>query len=437
MVYFKIIQLAIKNVMSSRKKTLAAILSVASGFIALNLFEAYIFDTNILFDRTYENRSMYGDLLIRKESRLDNTTIEEQGPIDSFLKEHSGQIDVGVPFLNFSGALNTGSLQIIFSGVGYDPEMGRRMRDPYWGWNTLAGAPLDDAFKQSSATDHIIVVGRRLAEIIGCSEDENYHPKINKNGYEAKNRTFHCEHKSVQISLMTETGQINAAEVEIVGIVDGVFSDLDQRLIMAPLSLVQNLMKTKSLSMTSIRLKNKSDIPTLISQFKYVQAKVPALHLKSWRNFDIGDFYIKSIDFLFVFRNFITVVVIFIGTLSVVTTFYRLVFERTREIGTLLSLGFRAQHIFILFLSESFFLSFFGVLIGVFLSYFLALIINAIEIPYKLGMLSDSVAFAMTVSPKTIVFSTFTLILISLLACAFPVRRALYMKVSDALRDSD
>jgi ABC-type antimicrobial peptide transport system permease subunit len=50
-------------------------------------------------------------------------------------------------------------------------------------------------------------------------------------------------------------------------------------------------------------------------------------------------------------------------------------------------------------------------------------------------MLSEAVPFAMTIQFKMLFLSALTLIFISIGICAFPVKRALKMKVSDALRE--
>jgi hypothetical protein len=432
MIYFRLIVMAFKNILISRKKSTSAILSIASGFLALNLFQAYIYDTEILFDVTYENRSMFGHLLLRKEHRADNTSPEEQQVVNKFLEDHASLIDSKVRFLWFSGLINTGSISTVFAGWGHDIDQGLKMRSPYWPWNTTSGVPLHEAPKGVPA----ILVGQRLGEVIKCKEDQKIEFKVGKIGYPPVPRGYKCENDEVQLSLSTATGQANAASFKVVGITNGVFSAVDQRLVIAPIEAVQSLMNTQDISMVAIKLKDGGDARKLQKAFAdKVQKKYPDLRLKSWKDYEIGDFYNKSIEFLNIFRNFITIVVISIGALSVMTTFYRLVFERTREIGTLLSIGFRPQHIFVLFLHEALFLAIFGILVGIVLSFALAFVINLPQVNYKVGMLSEAVTFAVTISPNTMTFSAVVLLLISVGICIFPVKRALSMRITEALRD--
>ncbi len=430
--YLRLITMAFKNILISRKKSRSAVLSIASGFIALNLFQAYIYYSEVLFNVTYENRTMYGDALLRKEFRSDNTTPEEQAAIKDFLNKHSNLIEHSVRFLWFSGMINTGSISTVFFGWGHDVHQGLEMRSPNWPWNVTSGVPLD---KVPDGVEGI-VIGQHLGKVIKCNEGEHEEFKVGHTGYPAVVRPFKCENDLIQLSLSTTSGQANASTFKVVGITNGIFSSLDQRLVVAPLESVQRLLNTQDISMTAIKLKDVDDLELLKKSFtEELQPRFPALQLKSWKDYELGDFYVKSMEFLNIFKNFISIVVISIGALSVMTTFYRLVFERTREIGTLLSLGFRPKHIFTLFLHEALFLGVLGIAVGVVLSFILAFLINLPKIPYKVGMLSEAVVFAVTISPKTLGISALVLMLISVGICIFPLRRALKMRITDALRD--
>ena len=80
-----LLKLAIKNIINYKKKSLTAILSITSGFLAINLFHSYIYDVTLIFESTYSQRNMYGDALIRFNQRHQMISILDQKKIDLFL----------------------------------------------------------------------------------------------------------------------------------------------------------------------------------------------------------------------------------------------------------------------------------------------------------------------------------------------------------------
>ncbi len=428
MIAWRLFKLAFKNVTQSRKKSMSAIMAIAGGFIALNLFQAYIYDSEIIFDQTFAKRSMFGDVLIRHEVRQENLNILEQNKIREFLDQHHEQIVANTRFLNITGSLNTGHVQTVFSGYGYDLKQGHVMRSPSWAWNVVAGQPLDESLEEG------LLVGRKLAEIINCKEKKPFAAMTSKKGYKAEVREFSCETPSVQLSMTTKSGQVSGAELPVLGIIDGIFSDIDQRLIVTSIEVAQSLMNTNEVSMWSLKLKDEKILSELKTKFdQEVRGDFPLLQFKSWKEYEIGDFYLKSIEFLHIFRNFISVVIISIGALSVLSTFYRLVFERTREIATLLSIGYLKIHVYSLFLMESLLLSILGVFIGIGLSFVISFALNLLEFPYKLGMLSEPVPFSMTLNPQLIIQSALIIITIGVIVSLLPIRRVLKMNITEAL----
>jgi ABC-type lipoprotein release transport system permease subunit len=431
MTWIKLLGLAFKNVLKSQRKSRLALLSVASGFLSLNLFQAYIHDSELLFDYNYSKRSMLGDALIRKEDRNANLNEAQSQAILAFIKNHAGEIEATVRFLNFNGVINSGETQAYFTGYGYDLEEGRKTRGDDWKWNVVAGVPLDQAKKPG------ILIGRRLADVMGCVEETPYKVMTGKTGYAATERKFHCPSPTLQLSLSTSAGQVNALELEPTGLIDGLFSDVDQRLVVAPIATVQSLLRTDEISTFALKLKRSEMLAQLQESFKSeVQNANPEIFLRSWSGYEIGDFYIKSVEFLHIFRNFMTIVIISIASLSVLGTFFRLVYERTREIGTLLSLGFRVSQIYTMFFFESLMLSLLGVAVGAILSYVIATLLNLLEFPYKLGMLSEPVPFSMSISLRTLWMSSATVTVIALVFSMIPVHRALKMNITEALRDT-
>lgn len=95
--------------------------------------------------------------------------------------------------------------------------------------------------------------------------------------------------------------------------------------------------------------------------------------------------------------------------MSVLMTMMKSVSERTREIGTLRSLGFLRRHI-----------------VGLFA-------LNGAGITYKAGVLSESIPLVVGVSPRAYVFGFVFLTGVAIAAALLPARRAARMGIPEAL----
>lgn len=428
-----IFDLALKNIISFRKKSFAAILAIASGFIALNLFQSYIYDATLLFQSTYSQRSMYSSALIRKEKRYEGLNVEEQNQIELFLKNNSSEIIIFSRQLYFSGTANTGQNQFFFLGMGYDIEKGQQLRGKQWARNAVYGRSL-----AAESTDPEISVGEGFSYLVGCHPLNKIIIPIEKRGYHHPQIDFNCPFERLQLAVTTSSGQINALDTKIVGIQDGLFKEIDDRLVVTSLPLAQTLMNTKDISFYSIKLADDRQLSKVQDKFKtQVKSQHPTILLDTWKNFDVGDFYRQTISFLTLFRNFFSIIVISIGMLSVMATFYRLIHERRKEIGILRSIGLKNSFIVQLFIAESLLLSLTGVTIGLVFSIFFAAVLNQLEIPYYLGMLTQPVAFAMTMNVETVIFSSVVTIFVSIIFSLIPVYKAMKVKVADILRESN
>jgi putative ABC transport system permease protein len=91
---------------------------------------------------------------------------------------------------------------------------------------------------------------------------------------------------------------------------------------------------------------------------------------------DLEELYMSSVPALGIFLNVIIGVATAISALVILLTMYTTVTERTRQIGILKSLGMPNAKIAWIIAQEALLISFFGILTGVFLTYFLRLILT-------------------------------------------------------------
>lgn len=437
--FFALVKIAWRNVVQNRRKSAIALLAIASGYMSLNLFQGYIAEAEIMFEETYSKRAMLGDIVIQKETdgAEERLLLDEhdQRFINHFLKSDES-VDVSVRFLNVSGMATNGKTSTVFSGTGYDVVEGARMREPVWGWNAVAGLPLERGL------EHHVLLGQALGAILDCRPVKKERFLTGTGGYKPEERPFECHSNRLQLSVATVHGQLNASDVEVLGLMDAVFRDVDLRFVRMPLPRAQALLDTKGVSLYSVALKHDGSRgwsleqaqDAFIGRFREAAATARVqLDVRPWEKSRIAEYYVKSMNFLYVFRDFIVVVIVVIALLSVLNTLIRIVQERTREIGTLRSIGFKSHQVKTIFLLEAFFLAVIGVIVGWFSSAAVAQAINAAGILYKVGVLSEAVPFRIWPTWTQSLQSAAILIAIAVVASYFPTQWAVRKKITECL----
>lgn len=431
-------RIAFRNVRVHWKQSLAALLSISVAFICFVVFQGYMLNVAGQYLDGYRNRSMYGDVLVQNslaysdQGKSDpwkfNLTFEQQQKISKLLESRKNQIVDHVRFLVFSGLISTGSISKIFWGQSFDVQSGAHVRSQ-WAWNTLYGKPLHLA-----GSDSAIMLGQSLAAQLGCEPDQVIHSLRIEGGYPSVDRPFHCRRPDVQLSVTTQVGNLNALDFTIEGLVDGGYKDIDSRYLTISIEQAQKLLNTDQISFWTIKLNDDVDVKKWIQDLdQEVKLVDPNLRAVSWIDHEFGEIYLKTMSLLNIFRNFVTVVVAFISVLSVMNTMVKIVKERTREIGTLLSLGFQRGQVLSIFLQESLFLAFLGSIVGALLGAFLSLIVNHMGISYKAGILSEAVPFQILIDPELYLFAFCLLIGVTVATSYFSCRGTIQKKIVDCL----
>ena len=147
-----------------------------------------------------------------------------------------------------------------------------------------------------------------------------------------------------------------------------------------------------------------------------------------------GDYYAnQSAQLVQVIRvlGFFLVIVMAVGAVfGALNTMYAAVGARTREIGTMLALGFTPWNVLASFLVESILLSLAGGIIGC----LLALPINGISTGTTNWASFSEVAFRFQVTPGILAIGLVASIFLGAIGGFFPARNAARRKVADALR---
>lgn len=412
-----LLKIALRNVVLHWRQSLAATISLAAGLISLVMFQGYMKDVERIYQESFRSRMMWGDVVVENinlrhaEGRAEPwkyaVTPPEQEFVQKFFDQYKDKIDAYNRFLSISGLITNGKTSTIFRGYGYDLIEGEKTRAPDWSWNALYGSPLK--------APHTALLGQSLGKILGCVPDRKEKVMNAVAGYKAEVRPFHCSSPDVQLNITTPEGQLNAVDLQVVGLVDALYKDIDDKFLTTSLEDAQTLMNTKNISYITVKFLQKGTyIDAIIEDFN-AQAQKAGLEQRMvrWENHIVGEMYVRTMSLLGVFRNFVVSIIVAIAALSIFNTMMKLVKERTREIGTLRSIGFLPKQILYIFVSEAMTLSFIGGVIGSLIAVVGTFILNGVGIVYKAGVLVEPVPFRILISPNLYVFS---FIFLSLLA---------------------
>lgn len=414
-----LLKISFKNVILHWRQSLATTISLAAGLISLVMFQGYMLDVARMYQETFRSRMMYGDVIIQHQELNNpdgraepwNFSIkpEQQKLVTEFLKKYENKL-IGVNrFLQVTGVVTNGKTSTIFSGFGMDIDSSEKIRGPEWAWNTLYGSPL------SADKPETVLLGQSLGKFLGCRPEKKEKVMDAVAGYKPEVRPFHCDTHEVQLNITTPDGQLNAIDLEVTGLVDALYKDIDDKYLTISLPAAQELMNTPDISFISVKMKDSGSIvDDMIKDFNsFAESSNIPQRMVRWENHILGDMYVRTMSLLSIFRNFVVTIIVAIAALSIFNTMMKLVKERTREIGTLRSLGFLPGHILFIFMGEAVTLSIIGGLVGTVIAVAGTALVNVIGIVYKAGVLVEPVPFRILVNPTLYVVS---FILLSILA---------------------
>jgi putative ABC transport system permease protein len=436
MIFWKI---AFRNVKKNWRHSLSALLSLSASFVSLVLFDGYIADLKAMYADSYAHAQMLGDLIIEKPLLRQKEGLanpgkymlfpNEQKQIDDFIVHHQSTIQNRVRFLDFKGMISNGMQSTIILSRGSDIAEGAKMRGSNWSWNATFGVPLF-----LSKEENPVLLGQGLSRKLGCHYEHPKNFNTHNGGYEPVDRPFECPTKDLQISLMTDDGQLNAVDVTAVGLFDVGYRDVDDRYASVSLTTAQTLLNTPNVSMYTLALQSPGQKSEIAEAFKKeVISQFPDIQIMPWMKHPMGNAYVKSMDLLAVFRNFVIIVILVISTLSVANTLIKIIKERSREIGTLRSIGFKSRQILEIFVIETFLLGSLGAAAGFVASVVLTFLMNGLRIRYKAGMLSEPVLFRISLDVPSYLTAFLILLVVSFIACLLSTRQSLRRKIVDNL----
>ncbi len=437
-----VFQVAWRNVRRNWRHSLAALLTMAVGFVALALFQGYLDEFKNSQLQLIYARNMIGDVLVRKpragthDARINphkyHLNDVEQAFLEQWLKQNAAHVKTRVRSVVAMGMANAGGTAANFIAFGHDVPEGRLARR-HWAWNAWAGHPIKDDEKTG------VLLGAGLGMLLGCEAalDDATIMDPHTGTPIPVERPFTCKQSTLNLTAASGQGRMNALEAEVVGITRANIREFDQRMMWAPLAFTQELAGTTGVSAYHILLNNPADAVTWRAQLSQAAQQAGLdLQVMDWRDSEQAELFRRGMDLLGVFRTLMVVVILVIAGAAVLTTMTKTVRERTREVGTLRSLGYRAHHLLAMFALEAGMLALHAGAVGLLASILVTLAINNAGITYKAGVLAESIPLHVGYSAATYGWGFFFLSLVAVGAALVAARHVTRLRIAVALQES-
>lgn len=436
-----VFKVALRNLISNVRYSVMALLAIAGGFVSFVVFNGYIADSYRMIEEEIRLRMMNGDVIV-EDARLASSearsgswkylvSTEEQNTLSEIVAKSHYPIKTTARFLTLSGIVSNGKNDALIYGLGMDIEPAKIIRGPKWEWNVVAGVPL-----HTDGTLPTVVLGQGLAKLMGCQiPDGGLNTKAGE-AYKPTETSFDCEKtKELQLSGMTVDNQINAVDVEISGITVAGLKELDRIYVMTSMDTAQTLMNTTSVGYIAVLLEDKRWGPALAKDINTQLAqKGGTLKAYHWMDHPIaGALYRQSKELLTIFQVFIVTVILVIVGLSVFNTFVKIVLERTREVGTMRSMGFSRGQIRQFFLVEASLLALAGSFLGALLSLGLTMAISFAGITYQAGLFQNEVPLNILIVGRDYLLGSAFMFILAWAATYFALRMTLRRRIVDNL----
>lgn len=438
LVYLHMTRLAFRNVRLNWRHSLATLVAITAGFVAIATFRGFLADTKLNGVNGFSKRYMLGDTIVTTEgAKLDQNADmwkqslakEQQDFLDDFYS-HDPEFLRRVRFLSVYGMAIAGKRSAIYVGTGYDLAEGAAMRGEHYEKNAISGSIL-------TPDKPGIVVGVALGQLLGCTGGYKSRllARINLALDPANVEPLKCADSRVTLTASTEGANVNTIDLPIVGLIDGTYREVDRMLMNISLTDAQKLLNTDKVSFEGVALKHPSEQAAFSARLE-AAAKAKGFHLQSrtWRDFGLGSQLSAQLMLLDLLSAIFGSMVIGICVMSIANTMMKSVTERIREIGTLRSLGFLRSHIVYMFALEGAFISLLGCGIGLALTIVVGEAIGAFEIGYTAGMSATPLAVRVGFVPGVWIICTVAMSLLATVTALVSARRAARMVIADAMR---
>jgi len=404
----KFLLLAFRNIFRNRRRTLMTLMMVGGGVAGLLLAGGYFaFMTHGLRESTINDglghiQIFTADHFRRDEARVLDTGIENWRKVAATVST-GGHVRGVAPRIEFYGMVSNGTKAAGFMGSAVDPAAEKSLG---FVSRIVSGRDLDP--KPAGEVEALIGVG--LAKSMNVSVGDG-----------------------LTLLAMTSDGALNGVDVEIVGLTNSGVAELDARSLRITLPAAQRLLQSDRVTNLVVGLDATDNTDRVAAEMAPRLRGLPQqMVLKKW--IDLATYY-KQVNTMFngIFL-FMGVIVFFMVLMSSVNTLLMSMFERTREIGTMLAMGTPRGWIVALFMVEATLLGVMGAIVGVVGGNLLGMLLNAsgLHMPPPPGY-TVAIPFRVLHVPAQMIGASLLVIVSLALASILPAIRASRLQIAEAL----
>ncbi|MBW2194267.1 MAG: ABC transporter permease [Deltaproteobacteria bacterium] len=230
----------------------------------------------------------------------------------------------------------------------------------------------------------------------------------------------------------TKDGFMNAIELEVIGIIEEKAAQANTRLVYMPMAKAQELLYMDD-EVTEIVLKTSkdSDIDVLNGKLNHMFSG-GGIESNTWK--EVSAFFVDVMKKQDAVVFALCVIFYLIVISSITNTMMLTLWERKKEIGTMMALGIKGRHVIKLVVTESMIIGFVGSLIGILMSVLVITILSGTGLSYTPPQAASPVKIYPAID-LAFMFLSFVLgVLSSIAATIYPARKVLQVNPIDALR---
>jgi putative ABC transport system permease protein len=404
----KFLLLAFRNLFRNRRRTLMTLMMVGGGVTGLLLvggFFAFMFwglRESTINDGLGHLQIFTAEHFNREEKHVLDTGIDNWRQVAATVST-GGHVRGVAPRIEFYGMLSNGVKSAVFMGSAVDPVAE----------NTLGFSP-----RLAAGRDLDTKPGGEVEAIIGAGVARSMSVKPGD---------------GLTLLAVTADGALNGIDVQIVGVVNTGFKEMDDRYLRITLASAQRLLQSDRVTNLVVGLDATDNTDKVAAELGPRLRGLPQnLTLKKW--IDLAAYY-KQVRSLFsMIFIFLGIIVFFMVLMSSVNTLLMTMFERTREIGTMLAMGTPRSWIIALFVLEATLLGVMGAVAGVAGGNLLGVLLNhsGLHLPPPPGTTSP-MRFQVLHVPSLMIGSSILVIISLALASILPAIRASRLQIAEAL----
>ncbi len=408
-------KIAVRNLLKNRRRSFYAILAIALGFAAVNVFGGFTSYINASLRDGFIYSMGYGHITVFREGFVDQGLLdpgkylitESQADSVTRILQEQPEVILVTPQLFVSGILSNGQVSTIFIANGRIPsdleKIASRAQGAMGLLTAYEGRPLRDD------VDYGIGASTGLAKLLD----------LDLGG------------RAVAIATTVE-GQINALDAEVYQKFESPIELLNDKLMIVPLEFAKSLYDTRSVDRLTVMLREtRQTFPVETRLARIFADRGMHMEMRTWD--DLSVLYRKVRKMFDIIFLFLFVIVLVISIMSVVNTVNMAVMERIREIGTLRALGMRRARIVWLFAVESGILGVIGSFLGALLTFACWFGVSLAKPTWIPPMITQRLPIEIRLVPAYMLIAFIFLLVLSVVAACVPARRAVRDGIVDSL----